>query len=153
MLGKILMDKNRKRGFTLLELLIVVSIILILAVIATPSFITALQSSRETSAVATIKQIYQAQMVYLSSHNAFGTLENLAGTGNLDDRFASEGGNPTLGGYTYSVVFSGDDSAEFHVQADPVSSTSGRYDYYAGIDGVVRYRTTLGSVVPGSAVQ
>jgi prepilin-type N-terminal cleavage/methylation domain-containing protein len=147
------MNTNRKRGFTLLELLIVVSIILILAVIATPSFIQALQSSRETSAVATIKQIYQAQMIYLSANSRFGNFESLASAGSLDDRFRDEGGTPTLGGYTYSIVLADDEGSGFYVQADPVSSTSGRYDYYAGIDGVVRFRTSLGGVAPGVAIQ
>lgn len=144
--------KSRRRGFTLLELLIVVSIILILAVIATPSFISALQSSRETSAIATAKNIYQAQMVYLSSYNSFGTFQNLVAAGNLDPRFAEGGESPTLGGYQYSLVF-GEDGDTFFIQADPVSQTSGRYDYYVGIDGVVRFRSGLGGVAAGAAVQ
>lgn len=150
------MDKSgakKNGGFTLIELLIVVSIILILAVIATPSFIGALQSSRETSAIATIKRIYQAQMIYMASNNNFGTLTNLTAAGVLDDRFAEDGGSPTLGGYTYTITVSDDDGSVFYIQADPTSTTSGRYDYYAGPDGVVRYRTTLGGVEAGSAVQ
>jgi prepilin-type N-terminal cleavage/methylation domain-containing protein len=149
------MDKKhvRRDGFTLVELLIVVSIILILAVIATPAFIGALQTSREASAVATISRIYQAQMIYMAANNGFGTLGTLAATGALDNRFAEDGGTPTLGGYTYSITLSDDDGAQFYIQADPVSSTSGRYDYYAGPDGVVRYRTTLGGVEAGAAVE
>lgn len=147
------MDKSKKRGFTLLELLIVVSIILILAVIATPSFISALQSSRETSAIATLRQIYQAQMIYAASRNVFGTFDGLVAAGGLDDRFLEGGGAPTLGGYTYSIVLAGDDESEFYVQAEPVSTTSGRYDYYTGLDGVVRYLTTRGNALPGDDVQ
>lgn len=146
------MDRKRKRGFTLLELLIVVSIILILAVIATPSFISALQSSRETSAVATLKQIYQAEMIYVASYNSFGTFDSLVAAGGIDNRFATEGGDPTLGGYQYSIVLA-EDGSGFYIQADPVGTASGRYDYYVGLDGVARYRTTLGNAIPGADVQ
>jgi hypothetical protein len=121
-------------------------------VVATPSFIQALQSSRETSAIATAKNIYQAQLIYLSSYNSFGTFENLVSAGSLDPRFAENGETPALGGYQYSLVF-GEDGGSFFVQADPVSQTSGRYDYYVGIDGVVRFRTGLGGVPAGAAVQ
>jgi prepilin-type N-terminal cleavage/methylation domain-containing protein len=146
------MDRKRTRGFTLLELLIVVSIILILAVIATPSFISALQSSRETSAVATLKQIYQAEMIYVASYSSFGPFDSLVASGGIDNRFGTEGGDPILGGYQYSIILA-EDGSGFYVQADPVGTASGRYDYYIGLDGVARYRTALGNAVPGADVQ
>ena len=143
---------TRTRGFTLVELLIVVSIILILAVVATPRVVGLLQEARETSAVATIDSIYSAQMIYMRS-NGIGTLADLAAANVLDGRFAEDEGTPTMGGYRYSVVLSEDDPSQFFIHADPVGVASGRYDYYAGPDGVVRHRTDLGGVVPGAAVE
>jgi len=148
------MDKKWIRGFSLLELLIVVAIILIIVTIAIPSVVRARQAAQEASAVATIKAIHAAEMIYMSSNRGrFGTFENLTASGELDERFAADGGTPTLGGYTYSIVLSGNNDSEYYVQADPASTTAGRYDYYSSLDGVVRYRTNLGGRDAGAPVQ
>ena len=149
------MDKRQMKrncGFTLVELLIVVSIILILTVIATPRIIGLLQEARETSAVATLNSIHDAQMIYQRNHGV-GTLADLAAAEVLDGRFAEDDGSPTLGGYQYSITMPDEDDADYYIQADPVGAASGRYDFFAGPDGVVRYRTTLGGVEAGAAVQ
>jgi len=146
-------DMRRSRGFSLLELLIVVAIILIIVTIAIPNVVRSRQSAQEASAVATLKQIHAAEILYMSSNRgSFGDLAGLAASGELDDRFAEGGGSPVLNGYRYSVVLSGPNNSEYYIQADPVSTTSGRYDYYSGVDGVVRYRTALGGRVPGAPV-
>src|SRR5256886_7152225 len=54
------------RGFSLLELLIVVSIILISATIAIPSLLRSRQSAQESSDVAQIRTINTAEITYLS---------------------------------------------------------------------------------------
>src|SRR5262245_46878102 len=56
------------RGFSLLELLIVVAIILIIATIAIPSLLRSRQAAQESSAVAQLRTINTAQVTYLSSY-------------------------------------------------------------------------------------
>ena len=52
---------QRARGFTLIELMIVVAVVAILAAIAFPSFMSQVRASRRAEAVSTLAQIQQAQ--------------------------------------------------------------------------------------------
>ena len=55
---------KRQRGFTLMELLIVMSIMIILMLIAIPNFISMKGEANETSAMQSLRAIYQAQIQY-----------------------------------------------------------------------------------------
>src|SRR5207247_73171 len=71
------MKKNNK-GFSLLELLIVVAIILIIATIAIPSLLRSRQAANESAAVANLRTINTAQVTYLSSSGGnYGSLAGL----------------------------------------------------------------------------
>jgi prepilin-type N-terminal cleavage/methylation domain-containing protein len=133
------------KGFSLLELLIVVAIILIIATIAIPSLLRSRQAANESAAVATLRTINTAQVTYLSSNGGnYGTISNLVGAGLLDSRF--NGG--TVGGYNYTVVAS---SYDYTATADPASSNSGRYGYYSLPDAVIRYSTAASLAPAGQA--
>src|SRR5262245_8119558 len=76
------------RGFSLLELLIVVAIILIIATIAIPSLLRSRQAAQESSAVAQIRTINTAEVTYLSSAAGnYGSIPELVTAGLLDNRF------------------------------------------------------------------
>ena len=82
------MSMNRDRGFSLLELLIVVAIILIIATIAIPSLLRSRQAAQESSAVAQVRTINTAEVTYLSSNQgAYGSIPELITAGLLDNRF------------------------------------------------------------------
>lgn len=71
---------HRENGFTLIELLIVVALILIIAAIAVPSLVTAKINADETSAVASIRAINQAELQYQAAYGGYAaTLANLGG--------------------------------------------------------------------------
>ena len=125
---------KRDRGFSLLELLIVVAIILIIATIAIPSLLRSRQAAQESSAVAQIRTINTAQVTYLSSNaGSYGSIPQLITQGLLDSRFSG-----SVSGYNFTVTASGSD---YTANATPSSTNAGRYGYYSSPDAVVRFAT------------
>ena len=131
-------------GFSLLELLIVVAIILIIATIAIPSLLRSRQAANESSAVANLRTVNTAQVTYLSSSGGnYGAMTNLVSAGLLDSRFSG-----TVSGYNYAIENPGTD---YTATATPASSNTGRYGYYSTPDGVVRYSTASTLAPTGQA--
>jgi prepilin-type N-terminal cleavage/methylation domain-containing protein len=68
------MNQNRKRrGFSLIELMIVIAIILIIATIALPKLNRAKMYAHETAAIKTMQTIHTAQTQYQSQFGRFAT--------------------------------------------------------------------------------
>jgi prepilin-type N-terminal cleavage/methylation domain-containing protein len=127
---------NDNRGFSLLELLIVVAIILIIATIAIPSLLRSRQAAQESSAVAQVRTINTAEVTYLSSNQGnYGQVPELITQGFLDNRFSG-----SVSGYTFVVTASGTD---YTVTATPTSTNAGRYGYFSVPDAVIRYQTAV----------
>jgi type II secretory pathway pseudopilin PulG len=131
------------RGFSLFELLIIVTIILIIATIAIPSLLRSRQSAQESSAVAQLRLINTAEVTYLSTNQGtFGDVISLISQGLLDSRFTS-----SMSGYSFTLTSSGSD---YTANALPVSANAGRYGFYSVTDAVIRYSTvTSGCGGPG----
>src|ERR1043165_3993527 len=128
---------KRDRGFSLLELLIVVAIILIIATIAIPSLLRSRQAAQESAAVSQIRTVNTAEVTYLSSASGnYGAITDLITAGLLDSRFTG-----SVSGYTFVVDASGSD---YTATATPTSTNAGRYGYFSLPDAVVRYQTAAG---------
>jgi prepilin-type N-terminal cleavage/methylation domain-containing protein len=64
-------DQRLRRGFSLIEMLIVIAIITIILTFAIPKLMTAVRGAKETSAVVAIQTIQKGQLMYNSSYNRF----------------------------------------------------------------------------------
>jgi prepilin-type N-terminal cleavage/methylation domain-containing protein len=99
-----IMLKNRK-GFTLIELMIVVAIIGILAAIAIPNFLKFQAKSKQSEAKTNLKGIYTAETGYFGEKNAYSSFSNVnwAPVGNARYRYTLGDGNDM--GDTTNVTF------------------------------------------------
>jgi prepilin-type N-terminal cleavage/methylation domain-containing protein len=68
-----MLDLRRRRGFSLIELLIVIAIILIIITFALPKLSRARMSAQETAAIVAIRTIHTAQVQYYSSFGRYAT--------------------------------------------------------------------------------
>src|SRR5438132_12850410 len=74
--------RNRQKGFSLIELLIVVAIILIIAAIAIPNLLRSKIAANQASAVGSLRTLNTACIAYSTSYGTFpGALSNLGPIG------------------------------------------------------------------------
>ena len=67
---------RRSRGFTLIELMIVVAVVAVLAAVAMPSYQQSVRKSRRADAISRISELQQAQERWRANNAAYGTLAN-----------------------------------------------------------------------------
>ncbi len=95
------MKKRNQKGFTIMEMLIVVAIIAILVAIAIPTFNSALTKSKEAADVANIRAAYAEVMLdYMMGDAAaaptYATIKTKVGKLNFDDNFKEDATNKTV---------------------------------------------------------
>jgi type IV pilus assembly protein PilA len=105
---------RKRRGFSLIELLIVIAIILIIITIAVPNLTKARMHAQETAAIAAIKTIHTAQVQYYSTYGKYATtLAELgpptSGTANASaaDVIGNDLSNGKKQGYVFTLTGSG----------------------------------------------
>jgi type IV pilus assembly protein PilA len=144
--------RNRQIGFSLIELLIVVAIILIIAAIAIPNLLRSRMAANEASAVGSVRTINTSAVTYSSTYPANGYPLNLAVMGGavpctaapattcLLDQVLAVG---TKSGYTFVLANDGaTTSVGYTVTAIPVSvGNSGQRSFFSDQSGVIRYNT------------
>jgi type IV pilus assembly protein PilA len=70
-------QNRRRRGFTLIELMIVIAIILIIAAIAVPKMNNQMMAAHEMAAIRQITTIHQAETQYYSQFGKYAALSEL----------------------------------------------------------------------------
>ncbi len=142
--GCMLMKNNR--GFSLLELLIVVAIILIIATIAVPALLRSRQLANETHAVANLKTLNTAEVQYISTHQGqYGGVPELITAGLLDNTYASGSA-----GYNFDIQVTAN-WLDYTGTATAQGPNSGRWDFYTRPDYVIRYTTNASRAPTGLA--
>jgi len=142
---------RKQKGFSLIELLIVVAIILIIAAIAIPNLLRARISANESAAVGALRTLNTAQVSYNTNYPSVGfatTLTDLAGTScagtaptsNSACLIDSSLGNGTKSGYLFAISgTSGTPNASYQFVASPVGVNQTGVRYFCSFaDGVVR---------------
>jgi type IV pilus assembly protein PilA len=159
---------RKQKGFSLIELLIVVAIILIIAAIAIPNLLRARMAANEASAAAAVRTINTAEVSY---QNKFNTTKGYAPTllalgpngaaapcvpdpagvaGDCQIDSVLAGG--TKGGFTFAYTVAGGPPAiSYTVVASPVTFNQTGTRYFCSFeDGVVRGSTAAIAACTGA---
>ena len=133
--------QRNQRGFSLIELMIVIAIIGILIAVGVTGYKAAMRAANEAAAVKTLRTIAEQQMLYFNAHqrSTFGSFEEMRKENLLDSRF--EGATPVVDGYVYTmkvVPKSTTAQAGYTINADPqvadgVAAT-GKNHYFVSSD-------------------
>ena len=129
-------------GFSMVELLITLSILTVVTALTVPNYLAARARANEASAASSVRAIISAQNLYRNSFGYFADLPSL-GEDYLTDKLLAAGNKS---GYIFDSTPGVSSSLEFTVEATPALSlgpaaTGGR-SYYGDQSAVIRFSLT-----------
>lgn len=162
---------RKQKGFSLIELLIVVAIILIIAAIAIPNLLRSRIAANEASAVGSLRTINTSEVTYASTYPAVGFAPDLntlgPGTSStisstnaalLDNVLGCTTSPCTKSGYQFYITpgtaVAGSPLSTYSSNANPVvvDQTGKRY-FFSDSSGVIRYNTTATAAAGDASLQ
>ena len=149
--------KKSSKGFSLIELLIVVAIILIIAAIAIPNLLRSRIAANQASAVGSLRTLNTAEITYSSTYNvgftyslaylqptATAATNPTSTAAGLIDSVLSGG---TKSGYSFTYTPGASDSTgrinTYSFTAIPITTSTGTNYYFTDQSGVIRQNSTV----------
>ncbi len=155
------MRTNKQKGFSLIELLIVVAIILIIAAIAIPNLLRSKMAANEASAVASLRTYNTAIVSYSTTYGTDPSTDfsQLGPSASPSSTAADLVDNllgvalPSKSGYNFTYTAgtaSNGIISQYSINAGPQSSSTGQRYFFTDQSGVIR-QTTNGSAASSSS--
>ena len=149
------MQRRHHQGFSLIELLIVIAIILIIAAIAIPNLLRARMSANDASAAASIRTINTAEIAYFNVYPTIGfplAMTTLGGAAPctslpataclIDNNLASNGAGNGKSGFNFAATGSAAAGStvnnQYYATGTPFGTFSGTRAYCSVEDAVIR---------------
>ncbi|MET0647027.1 MAG: prepilin-type N-terminal cleavage/methylation domain-containing protein [Pyrinomonadaceae bacterium] len=133
------MQKNKgQKGFSLIELLIVVAIIGIIAAIAIPNLLASRRAANEASAISALRTIGTSQSTYSSTfgNGSYGTMQNLEDSQLVDSQIADATSAAPKSCYFFGID-SGAGAGGYSSAAARSSDTCGTRNFASDEAGVI----------------